>query len=192
MREPLMSMQNQNPALFPLLTTDRLVLRKLEIDDAGELLKLRSDESVNKYLERPKSRTINEVIEFINKIQAGISKNESFYWAISLKNESKLIGTICLWNLDKENSRAEVGYELLPAYQGKGLMQEALSKIIECGFQILGFKTITAYTDSANERSVRILEKNNFRRDKALEYEYFQKEGFGNEVIYSLKSTTIE
>ena len=192
MREPLMSMQNQNPALFPLLTTDRLVLRKLEIDDAGELLKLRSDESVNKYLERPKSTTINEVIEFINKIQAGISKNESFYWAISLKNESKLIGTICLWNLDKENSRAEVGYELLPAYQGKGLMREALSKIIAYGFQILSFKTITAYTDSANERSVRILEKNNFRRNKALEYEYFQKEGFGNEVIYSLKSTTIE
>ena len=187
-----MSMQNQNPALFPLLTTDRLVLRKLEIDDAGELLKLRSDESVNKYLERPKSRTINEVIEFINKIQAGISKNESFYWAISLKNESKLIGTICLWNLDKENSRAEVGYELLPAYQGKGLMQEALSKIIEYCFQILGFKTITAYTDSANERSVRILEKNNFRRDKVLEDEYYGEGVSGNEVIYSLKSTTIE
>ena len=185
-----MAMQNQGLAPFPLLTTDRLILRKLEMDDAGELLKLRSDESVNKYLERPKSTTINEVIEFINKIETGISKNESFYWAISLKNESKLIGTICLWNLDKENSRAEVGYELLPAYQGKGLMQEALSKIIEYAFQTLGFKTITAYPDSANERSVRILEKNNFRRDKTLEDEYYREGGSVNEVIYSLKSKT--
>jgi ribosomal-protein-alanine N-acetyltransferase len=189
LREELMSMQNQNSAPFPLLTTDRLILRKLEIDDADELLKLRSDESVNKYLDRPKSKTINEVIEFINKIETGLSKSESFYWVISLKDDSKLIGAICLWNLDKENSCAEIGYELLPAYQGKGLMHEALSKIIEYSFQTLGFKTMTAYTDSSNERSVRILEKNNFRRDKALEDEYYKKEGVGNEVIYSLKYT---
>jgi ribosomal-protein-alanine N-acetyltransferase len=187
-----MDMQNQDSKPFPLLTTDRLILRKLERDDAGELLKLRSDESVNKYLDRPKSKTINEVIEFINKIETGIIKNESFYWVISLKGDSKLIGTICLWNLDRENSRAEVGYELLPAYQGKGLMQEALSKIIEYSFQTLGFKTTTAYTDSANERSIRILEKNNFRRDAALEDEYYKNETVGNEVIYSLKYTPLE
>jgi ribosomal-protein-alanine N-acetyltransferase len=185
-----MDIQNQDSKPFPLLITDRLILRKLEMDDASDLLKLRSDESVNKYLDRPKSTTFNEALEFINKIETGLSKNESFYWVISLKEDSKLIGTICLWNLDKENSRAEIGYELLPGYQGKGLMQEALSKIIEYGFQTLKFKTITAYPNSANERSIRILEKNNFKRDKALETEYFKKEGFGNEVIYSLKSKT--
>src|SRR5665213_2420913 len=145
-----MNKENQNPGLFPLLATDRLILRKLEMNDADELLKLRSDESVNKYLDRPKSITFNETLEFINKIETALSKNESFYWAISLKDNSKLIGAICLWNLDKENSRAEIGYELLPVYQGKGLMQEALSKIIEFGFQTLGFKTIVAYPNAYN------------------------------------------
>jgi len=184
-------MQNQGSAPFPLFITDRLILRKLEMDDAGELLKLRSDESVNKYLDRPKTTTFNEAIEFINKIETGISKNESFYWAISLKDDSKLIGTICLWNLDKENSRAEVGYELLPRCQGKGLMQEALLKIIEYGFKTQGFKTIVAYPNAGNAKSIRILGKNNFRRDKALENEYFKKEGFGNEIIYSLSSNEL-
>ena len=187
-----MAMQKQNSPQFPAFITDRVILRKLELEDAGELLKLRSDESVNKYLNRAKSKTINEVIEFINKIETAISKNESFYWVISLKEDSKLIGTICLWNLDKENSRAEIGYELLPAYQGKGLMQEALLKIIEYCFQILGFKTIVAYLNVENAKSIRLLEKTNFQRDKALEDEYYSQGEPGNEVIYSLKSTATE
>jgi ribosomal-protein-alanine N-acetyltransferase len=182
------TMQLQYPSQFPTLATQRLILRMLRMDDAPEIFKLRSDDRVNQYLDRPKALSIDEAIEFINKIENGIKNKEWFYWAISLKNDHKLTGTICLWNIDKENSRIEVGYELHPDFQGKGLMQEAFFKIIYYGLNTLEFKTVAAYLNPTNERSIRLLEKNNFRRDTALEDEYYKNEPSAKEVIYSLKS----
>jgi ribosomal-protein-alanine N-acetyltransferase len=115
------------------------------------------------------------------KITEGIKRNESVVWAITIKGSEKLIGSILLWNIVKEQDTAEIGYELIPAYQGKGLMQEALQKVIEYGFDIMKLKTIRAFFDPANERSKRILERNGFKLEKQLEEE--------NEVVYSLSKT---
>jgi ribosomal-protein-alanine N-acetyltransferase len=184
-------MQQQNPSQFPVLLTEWLILRRLVPSDAPEILKLRSDERVNQYIDRPKTTKLHEAEDFINKIEAGINKNESFYWAISFKDDIKLIGTICLWNIDNGNATIEIGYELHPDYQGKGLMQQALLKVIEYGFQTLQFKTIVAYPNAANERSVKLLKKNNFQRDLVLEDEFYKKEFPAKEVIYSLKKPSV-
>ena len=181
-----MNMQAKGPSSFPTLTTKRLILRKLELNDAAEILKLRSDERVNQYLDRPKTTTIDEALEFINKITNGIKNEESYYWVICLANDYKLAGTICLWNIDKDNSRIEVGYELLPDFQRKGFAEETLSKIIDYGFNTLQFKTIVAYPHGDNERSINLLVKNNFKRDIALEDEFYKNEPTVKEVIYSL------
>jgi len=183
-----MNMQLEYPSQFPILTTGRLILRKLELNDAAEIMKLRSDERVNQYLDRPKSINIDEAIEFINKITNNIKNEESYYWVICLRNDYKLAGTMCLWNIDKDNSRIEVGYELLPDFQGKGLAHEALSKIIDYGFDVLQFKTMVAYPHRDNERSINLLVKNNFRRDTALEDEFYKNEPGAKEVIFSLQS----
>src|SRR6266481_3917752 len=96
------TLKEQNMLPFPTLTTGRLILRRLMMDDAAEIAMLRSDERVNQYLDRPKTSTFSEAVEFINKIDKGLKNNESYYWAISIKDEHKLIGTICLWNIDIE------------------------------------------------------------------------------------------
>ena len=75
-----------------------------------------------------------------------------------------MIGTICLFEFADDNFKAEIGYELLPSYQGKGLMQEAVSKVLEFGFQHLGLNSIEAYTHSENQSSTRLLEKFNFTK----------------------------
>ena len=172
----------QKYSLFQTLTTNRLILRELKSEDAPDLVILRSDRRVNKYLDRPKTITINDAKAFIKKIHTGINKNEWFYWALSLKKDSELIGTICLWHIDKENDSAELGYELHPSLQGKGLMQEAVSAIINYAFIILKFKKIVAFTSPANERSVRFLERNNFCRDKNIDVIY----NANNEISFSL------
>jgi len=69
-------------------------------------------------------------IDFINRINAGIAKGDWVYWAITLLGNPKLVGTICLWNISKANYVAEVGYELHPDFQGKGIAQDALAKVI--------------------------------------------------------------
>src|SRR4051812_18500690 len=92
---------------FPELITERLTLRQLTLKDASEICFLRSDEEVNKYLDRPRAQSIDDAIAFINQIEKGIANNESLYWAITMKNESKLVGTISLWNFSQEECKAE-------------------------------------------------------------------------------------
>lgn len=104
---------------FPNLTTEHFTLRQLTIADENEIFAIRSDESVAKYLDRPITKSIEEARQFIDKISNSISKNESIYWVITFKNDSKLIGSICLWNISWEESRAEIGFELFPDHQGK-------------------------------------------------------------------------
>ena len=81
-----------------------------------------------------------------------------------MSNKDKLIGTICLFNFLDDNKLAEIGYELLPGYQGLGIMQEATSKVIDFGIQHIGLNSIKAYTHSENQRSTRLLEKFNFKK----------------------------
>ncbi len=155
---------------FPRLTSERLVLRPLVIGDADEILFLRSDDLVNRYLDRLKSTSIEEARNFIRKIEKGIASDEWIYWAITLKNEKKLIGTICLFNISKENNSAEIGFELHPDYHGKGIMQEAFSVILAYGFERLNLDGIAAFAHADNEKSITLLKRNNFVQDTNLKY----------------------
>ena len=109
---------------FPNLTTERLVLRQLKFEDENEICFLRSDESINKYIDRPKTATNEDARKFIDKINTGIERNDWIYWAITTKENDKLIGTICLWNFSHEKYIAELGFELIPEYQGKGICKK--------------------------------------------------------------------
>ena len=155
---------------FPLIATDRLLLRQLLISDADKLAELRSNEQVNKYLNRKSSSTIVETKAFINQINANISAGNSIYWVICLKDNPLLIGIICLWNLISEQEMAHIGYELLPQYHGKGLMHEALNAVLQYGFKKIKLKIIRGLTVPANIASVALLERNGFLQVKADEY----------------------
>ena len=83
-------------------------------------------------------------------------------WGIALKNDNKLIGSICLWNIEVEKSQAEIGYVLMPAFQGKGIMQEAVNCIIDHAFNTMQLDTITADLEADNSASIKLLEKSAF------------------------------
>jgi ribosomal-protein-alanine N-acetyltransferase len=144
------------------LTTERLHLRGLLDSDAPQILAIRSNPEVNKYLGRSNDITIHEARSFVKKIQGIVSRGEGFYWAVTLKDDNDLIGTICYWNLEPVDKKAEIGYELYPDHQGKGLMQEALSAVLKYGFETAGFEAITACPVGRNESSVKLLVKNDF------------------------------
>ena len=172
---------------FPELKTERLLLRKLTLNDRYELMWLRSDERVNQYLGREKSMNINEAATFIDKINKNLEENKGGYWVICLAEDPALIGTICLWNFDLEKDLVELGYELSPMYQGKGIMHEAVGRIIEYAFENMQVKVITALTDPHNESSRKVLEKSGFRRDPGHKY-VSAAEADGQAVYFLLAS----
>ena len=170
-------MGDRNFTPFPVLKTERLTLRQLRSSDDKEIFALRSNDHVNKYLDRKPSKSIDDAKNFIHTINDNIQRNESIYWAITLNGSDKLIGTICLFDFSDDNLKAEIGYELLPDFQGKGIMQEAASKVIYFGFQHIGLNSIEAYTHSENQNSTRLLEKFNFKKNGA---------GEGNFMMFKL------
>ena len=173
---------------FPELKTDRLILRRLSIKDENEIFFLRSDDRVNKYLNRPKAGSIEDARKHIDTVNKGIDNNESVLWGISLLNAASIIGTICLWNISKENDTAEVGFELMPAFQGKRIMREALSEVMRYGFEILKARKLMDWVHHENTRSVSLLTKFNFLRDMDEE-EKAGKMELANVVIYTLYAT---
>ena len=150
---------------FPKIKTQKLILRKIEELDSEVILFLRSDETVTKFIERPENRKTKnkaDAIRFIKEINEEFENHKSISWGITLINNPKIIGTICLWNFSENNKTAEVGYDLNPKFQRMGIMSEALNKIIDFGFNELKLDKIEAYTHKKNENSKKLLKKNGF------------------------------
>jgi [ribosomal protein S5]-alanine N-acetyltransferase len=147
---------------FPELTTERLILRQLRDDDAEALFVLRADADVARYVDRRLARSAGEALMFIDRINEGIDLGEAIFWAITVPGEDRLIGTICLWNISDDRTQAEIGYELIPAEQGKGIMQEAARAVIPYGFATMGLRIIEAVVHPENAASIRLLVRNGF------------------------------
>ena len=156
---------------FPILTTERLTLRQLAVNDEQEIFTLRSDIEINKYLDRQVSNTIDDARSFIDKVNENINKNDSLYWAITLSDRNILVGTICLFGFSDENGTCEIGYELLTNFQGQGIMKEAVEKVIDYAFNTIKVQKIEAFFHRDNLSSIRLLDKFSFKqsneRDKA-------------------------
>lgn len=162
-------MLNKTLSTFPILTTERLTLRQPLESDVQEIFLLRSDTILNKYLDRQPSETLEEALQFIKKINENFCNNDGCYWAITNTDNKKLIGTICLFDISDECKKCEIGYELLPNYQGQGIMKEAFAEIIEFAFQKLRLETIEALTHKDNQGSTRLLQKFNFEQTAIIE-----------------------
>ena len=158
-------MQTKRFSPFPKLTSLRLTLRQLVESDAPSIFSLRSNPEVNQYLGRPLQKSIAEAQAFIEKINCGIAQDESMYWAISLQGNPNLIGTICLWNFSENLKIAELGYELLPDFQGQGIMSEALPCVLNYAFETLALDSVLAYTHIENTASRKLLEQQGFVLD---------------------------
>ena len=156
-------MLNRTFTPFPILTTERLTLRQLIINDEQEIFTLRSDREINKFLGRQLSNTIDDARNFINKVNENINKSDSLYWAITLSDKNILVGTICLFGFSDENYKCEIGYELLTNFQGQGIMKEAAEKVIDYAFNTIKVKKIEAFFHRDNQSSIKLLEKFSFR-----------------------------
>ena len=155
-------MPNLHYASFPLLHTSRLTLRQLSLEDKEEVFALRSNPAVNKYIDREPSKSIDDVIKFINSVNQGIEQKDLIYWAITLTASNIFIGGIGLFRFSDDKKKCEVGYELLPEYQGKGIMDEAIKPVLNYAFGATQLQTIEGITHKDNQASIKLLIKHNF------------------------------
>jgi [ribosomal protein S5]-alanine N-acetyltransferase len=170
---------------FPFLQTPRLLLRNVTPDDAPEIFFLRSDKTVLQYLDRAPITTIAEATQFIQNMESLQQAGDAITWAITLKDASRLIGTIAFWRMQKEHYRAEIGYALHPEHQGNGLMQEALNAVLDYGFNTMNLHSVEANVNPNNAASINLLQRNGFVREGYFRENYFYNGKFLDSAIYS-------
>lgn len=176
---------NTDFSIFPVLETTNLLLREVSNKDVDEVFFLRSEKELMKYIPRPLAKSKEDAMERINMFREIKEKGDGINWAITQKGNDKLIGIIGLYRINKENFRSEVGYMLHPSFHGKGIIQEALKKVIEFGFES-GFHTLTAIIDPRNTASEKVLQRANFIKEAHFKEDCYFEGEFLDSVHYSL------
>ncbi|MES2881614.1 MAG: GNAT family protein [Bacteroidota bacterium] len=171
---------------FPLLQTERLILRKITMADVEQIFFLRSDAAVLQYLHRAPAKSADDAAVWINNLEGWEKSFSGITWGLCTKESNELIGTICFWNIQQENLRAEIGYALHPKQQGKGFMQEAMKTILVYGFRVMNFHSVEAHVYPQNLGSIKLLQKNGFVQEAYFKENIFFNGGFSDSVAYSL------
>ncbi|MEZ4853695.1 GNAT family N-acetyltransferase [Flavobacterium sp.] len=171
---------------FPNLTSERLNFRKLNDNDAPEILKLRGDSETMKFIPRPLATSIEDALAHIKIINDKIDENSDINWAVTLKESDKCIGIMGFYRSQPENYRTELGYMILPEYWGKGFVTEAVKTLLNYAFNTLQFHSIEAVIDARHLASERVLQKNGFRKEAHFVEDFFYNNEFTDTVKYGI------
>jgi ribosomal-protein-alanine N-acetyltransferase len=143
----------------PQLETKRLLLRKLGPEDVEDIFEYASDSEVTQYMSWDTHKTIEDSKEFINFTLDRYLRDDAGEWGIILKETGKFIGAMGFPWVDKKNSRAEIGYVLGRRYWGKGLMPEAVRRVLQFAFNDMKLNRIECIHALPNEKSGRVMLK---------------------------------
>ena len=149
----------------PALAGERIVLRPLRNDDLDDLFAIYSDREVMRFWSSPAHKSREQTGQLLRDIADGFHSRRLFEWGIVDRSEDRVLGTATLFRVDPEHRRAEIGYALARSAWGRGLATEALSILIRFAFEELHLHRLEADADPRNERSLRALARQGFRRE---------------------------
>jgi ribosomal-protein-alanine N-acetyltransferase len=171
---------------FPLLETERLVLRQARQADAPTFLKVAQDDAVMRYYGMEPFTTEAQAVSEIEWQRRVFADGTGIRWVITERGRDLYIGDLGYSEVKARHRRAEIGYKLAPGHWRRGLMTEALAAVLEYGFASMGLNRIEALVDPRNVASVGLLRKLGFVREGVLrDYEY-EKGSFIDLIMMSL------
>ena len=154
---------------FPALETPRLWLTELQADDETEIFSLFSTPAVVEYYDLAVFSEPEQAVNLIRLFKARYAEQAGIRWAIRLKTTGKLIGTCGFNSWHSKMQNGVIGYDLQPAFWGKGYALEAVRAIIELAFSgdlpCGKLHRIQADTVPGNHASEALLRKLGFKEE---------------------------
>ena len=141
---------------FTQLESERLILRRFRDSDLAPFVAYRNDPEVARYqswdsIEEQEARAF---IREMASVQPGVP-GEWFQFAIESKETGGLVGDCALQVDGQEPYRAEIGFTLAREHQGRGFASEAVSRLLDYAFGVLGLHRVVAIADCRNESGQR-------------------------------------
>jgi len=166
--EPQLEIAAVPPDCLPTLDAYRVRLRWIERRDLADLFALFADPEVTRFWPWPALVTPAQAETLIGDIRAGFEARRLLQWGVARREDDRLIGTCMLASLDRRHRRAELGFALTRPEWGRGLMLEAVARLLNFAFGSLGLARLEADVDPRNFASLRLLERLGFRREGLL------------------------
>lgn len=171
---------------FPVLETDRLLLKQILLDDAKDLFIILSDDEVARYEYFYPLKSIEEVEKFIKRYDNEFNEEEEITWGMYLKDSNRLIGTCCIGDFEESSERCEIGYTVAKDMWNNGYATEALAEILNFGFNDVKLNRIEATITPGNDASVRVLDKLGFMKEGIVRERDLIKGKLEDGIIMSL------
>jgi RimJ/RimL family protein N-acetyltransferase len=174
-------------AAFTRIESERLRIRRFKDSDLAPFMAYRNDPEVARYqswdsCEEEEARVF---IREVESARAGVP-GEWFQFAIEWTETGALIGDCALRVDEHEPYRAEIGFTLAREHQGRGLASEAVSRLLDYAFDVLGLHRVVAIADCRNASSVALLERLGMRREGHFIENSWFKGGWADEYLYAI------
>ena len=174
---------------FPIIKTERLLLRQFVDNDLENVFKALSHPEIIKYYGvsfQTLEATKEQMIFF-----ADLEKNETgIWWAVCSADNKKFYGAGGLSSLNKEHKKAEIGFWLISEFWGKGIMKEAMPLICNYGFDNLELHRIEGFVESENKNCKNVMAKLDFQHEGTMKECEIKNGKFISLDIYAKVKTT--
>jgi ribosomal-protein-alanine N-acetyltransferase len=171
---------------FPVLESERLLLREMSGDDAPTLFEYFRDPEYTRYVSFEVHSSPEQTKDFITWMADLYQRQDSIRWGIQLKETGGLIGTIGLHFLRRDIRCMEVGYHIGRSYWRRGFATEALRTVVDFGFRDMNLNRIEATHHAGNEASGRVMQKVGFRYEGIWRQRAYKHGSLVDTVWYSL------
>lgn len=153
MNESLKSIFRNPPVLF----TDRLVLRRMDKRDSGDMFLYAGDPEVTRYLLWSPHPNENYTAKYLSTLPSRYRAGDFYDWAVTYNG--RMIGNCGFSKLDLNHKKGEIGYVIAKDLWNKGLATEAARCVMEFGFDTLGLHRIEIQFMEENIASRKVAEK---------------------------------
>lgn len=172
---------------IPTLETERLILRPVVIDDADDMFLYAKTYQVTRMTRFKPHQSVEDsqkVIEhvFLSRPEKGWP--EAF--AITLKNNGRMIGTCDFWPISASEGVYEMGYALNPRFWGLGLMTEAASAVLQFAFESYKVRRMELKHLQSNPASGAVAKKLGFEQEGIKRQAARFEDGYDDLVCYGL------
>jgi RimJ/RimL family protein N-acetyltransferase len=142
-----------------VLQTERLILRRLTLDDAAFILELVNEPSWLQFIGDRGVRNLEDARNYLVKGPlAGYDRVGFGLYLVESKDSGVPMGMCGLIKRDTLPD-VDIGFAFFPRFWGQGYAYEAAAAVLAYGRKTLGLKRIVAITDPDNHSSIKLLER---------------------------------
>lgn len=150
--------------LFPVLYTNRLVLRKITSEDIPSLLKYGNNKKIAaNVLNIPYPYQEPDAVFRIAYVSQGYKNKARYVFSIVVRESEEFIGEVSL-HLDSQKNIAQLAYWLGEPFWNRGIATEATRAVVEFGFAKLNLDMIFGECLIENKASEKVMLNNGMKR----------------------------